>query len=825
MQQIKYGLFCISALLFMSVNGAILSGHISTTDGTTPKETNVVALDVITRKNYTVSTTTSEYSLVLPDSALVQVSATGSNNVAVDSWTVPGYFPATATSVQLGNGNTTLDLSFEPCYTLVLLGYNSAGVLQRFEDFSVFSWAADSNGVPIRGNRVEIHNENTSTLGLSIPLNQEVNIMTEFILPGEDTVILPLNNNGKGFEFSQAGGSTLDINKEIATTAYFRAQQKNTDSSYPSIATSSLYNISQQIDSLSGSMIEMAARTMNVTTSSLYAETALELSKAQRAQYRRSKVLIKAVDQYGNSVQGLDLTIDTKSQDFRFGVIGGHYSFNTTQAWSMLAEAGVNSATVDFWWSATEPTSGTLEDSDVISERIALLLSLGFKLRATGLFQPSAAILPSYAMGLNFTQFGQALKDHVTAVVSKYCKQFEVIEVSTDLNILAQSLGFDDAQIQSLQQVSLRAIRSAAPGVRTSISTANTFYPTESSWLVSKSSTEFAKEWMSSGLSVDQTGVSIYNGVDAEPQYSLGWLSGVLDDMNTLGRTLRVSQFTVPLSVSSSQREQFLQQFYTVAYSKSNIAEITWANLIAKDADSIGLFNTDMTPTSLFYALKDTIKKLQYTSPISMDTNGMGNTTPTGGMYTVNVWKDGKIIGNGDVQVSEGTNNRMVVLYNSADNTAAVSINPNGGAFPGLLPAPAPAQVSSSPTGGRGASLPPWGIFLISFGTVVMVTGLVAIIIFAVVKRMPKNEDTTDIETSVPVGNVAPVSVDDVNISPETWTEGPLATVALAEEEDDASIDDSSSSSTDSDDMEDVKLDEEDVGTTPSESESDEEHL
>jgi len=166
----------------------------------------------------------------------------------------------------------------------------------------------------------------------------------------------------------------------------------------------------------------------------------------------------------------------------------------------------------------------------------------------------------------------------------------------------------------------------------------------------------------------------------------------------------------------------------------------------------------------------------------------------------------------------------MVVVYNSVENTALLSYNPYGGALPGVLPIPAPQGQVSSSLGSTAKTLQPWAIFLISFGTVVLVTAFVGIIIFAVVKRMPKPE--ADIETSSsPVGNVAPVSVEDVKISPETWTERPLATVSLAEEEEEeGSID--SSSGTDTDDMEDVQLDEDEVHTTPSSSDSsDEEHL
>jgi len=828
--------------LLSIVSAATLTGRIISTDGTTPKQTVIMALDILTTQSYTTLSTGNTYTLNLPDNIMVQVTATPTNNIDVNGWTVPGYFPASVGTFQMDTGNTKADVTVDPSYTIILVSYDSQGHLLGSKDFTVFNWAVDHlSKAAIRGTKITVPSiNNVDTLGISVPLNSLVSIMTESSISDSEKVITPSDNNGNGITSSVAGGQILMLNLDIARTAVSRVQSKNTDSSYAPLATSTISAMSDSLNSNMPNTSEVARITGTVTNNAIYTETALDITKAQRSQYRMSNVNIKVVDESGKAVDGIRMTMDNKAQDFRFGVKGGLYNINTTSAWKLLRDAGVNSATVDFWWSATEPTSGHLENSDVITSRIEELLSLGFKLRATGLFKPSTSVLPAYATGLSFEKFGQALKDHVTGVVGTYCKQFELIEVSTDLNILGQSLGFDDSQILSLQQVSLRAINSAAPGVRTSITASSSFIPQSQSWLVSQSSMMYTEQWIDAGLPVDDIGHSIYNGVDAEPQYTIGCLSSLLDTDINMGRNVRVSEFTVPSSVPAEKRNTYMQQFYTVAYSKKNIREITWASLLAATPQAIGLFDQNMKPTSLFNNMKDIINTLTSMGPIALNSNGYATISPTGGHYTVNVYKDGLQVGSQQVHLTEGSNNRMSVMYNSLDNTASVYLNPTSGVMPGVLPTPSPQpnpQLGATSSVNKG-SLPPWAIFLIAFGTVIVVASVVGLLVMVVLKRNAETaeESTIDIETSVPVGNVLPASLEGVqlddsssqkSISPDTWTAGPLATMTLGEEEKVEESDDSGgneSTDSDSDDMQDVQLDEEDVKTSDS-SDSEEEHL
>jgi len=850
-------------IILALANGARISGRISTSNEKTPSQTTITALDVISGVTYTTRTTSDEYSMLLPDSSLVEIKAIGTDMVQIAEWTVPGYFPAKVGSFQIDNGNKTIDISFEPCYTLILTQYNSTGGYESYSTFSTFNYVSDNNGSPLRGMKDTIYSntDNYDTIGIHIPLNTNVIVMTDIAIFGYDNnIVIPVDNNGKGYiSNADAYGEVINLNYQVARSLLLRVNNKNNDkNNYSNIASQSILNINNAISSIVNmdDHIYIFNKTRDIVSECIYIEDILEISRANRIKdgYRNTNVSINTIDQYGKIVDGVSISFTPKQYSFNFGVYGGNYNYNTSNAWELLLDAGINTATVDFWWSSTESNTGHLDNYDIINDRIEYLLSIGLKLRATGLFQPSANIIPSYARGLNFTEFGKALKDHISYVVRTYCTKFDSIEILTDLNILGRSLGFTDSEILLLQKISVDTIILNAPGVKTSISSSNTYIPNDNnnSWNVPmKGSYSFTKDYISYGIQIDDIGYNIYNGINAEPQYTLGLLSDILDKYNdNIDKPIRVSKFTIPSSiVSRKNREEYINRFYNMAYSKKNVNEITWSNMIS---DTNGLFDTNMKPTSLYYIVKDIISSCRnnINSIITMDNMNeyRHNSLFVGGRYNMNVFKDGNNIGSSEIILNEGKNAKLSVVYDSINNKAVI-INNNGynGILPGALPpTPSPKEIiSKNNINNNINNIPPYGVFLIVFGTILFIASISSMIIFITLRRirnMKNNNNNVDIETSIPVGNTLPrditdsidiyVKLDDDNnnqddsISPP---EGPLAT-SMIELEEDVNVaevnDEMNESSSDSDSMEDVELDEDDVRTTSSsDNDSDEEHL
>jgi len=828
-----------STIILLSIialaSAAQLSGTITTADGKTVPTVAITFTDPA-GQTFNVSSAYGDgtYTVTVPDHTTLSFTAASSARKIFSSWRIPLYLPVSRDSIEVATGDLTIDFQLESAYTLVLIDYNADGSLKTFPEFSNNVWTIDEFGAPSEGHRVKISDAeySTSTLGLIVPLSSSmISIMASTASPSVKGYAISADNSGKGYGSAEQGGVIVYLNKETALAAMTRVNEKNSRANYPPVATTTVEQNQNRAFTFQMSNPDVVELSHDIIDDNTAAEDALEAARAEKYTgiFRNNNVTVRVSDQSGNVPEGVTLTLDMSSRDYNFGVYASPFNYNETTAWTMLREIGINTATVDFWWS-TISTASTLEDESVLKEKIEKLLSMGFKLRATGLFQPTSSELPLYAKSGNVDEFAEALRSHVTSLVSTYCQKFDMIEVSTDLNALGSRLGFNASEIVHLQRVSLDAIQKAAPGVRTSISTSNEYAPTEDSWNVPLAYYKFSRQWISAGLSVDQIGQEIYHGVSS-PAHTVGDLSDLLDAVSTLGRPVRVSRFNVPSSVED--KGKYLEKFYAVAFAKKNVKEITWGDIVS-DGATVGLFDTDMSPTPLFYSLKNTIERLTSASPIYIGVDGQATTSRVAGDYILSAKKDGETLSFIRMRLDEGRKSRVSVIYNESEKSATFQMDSLASPVvnnPAPAPAPAPMGDGSQNRPDSSTSLAGWAIFLIAFSTIVFAASAVALVVFAVIKRRRNNAPST---TSLDLAagdrpDTSTVTLEDSpknqEIIPEKWTEGPLCIevpLDASEHEDDENHTDTDMTSSEESE-EDVPLDEEE-GMTSSGS-SDEEHL
>jgi len=820
--------FAILFALFGLVCAARLSGSLSTTTGSTPSYTTVYAINPSTNKSYQTRTSGSAYSLSVADDSLYSVYAIASANTNVSGWTVNGLMPNTAGQIAVTNGTTAVDFVFEPSYTLILISYSSDGTMKQSTDYTDHLWTTDLSGVTSRFQRTAAVSNQMSTVALAVPLNTRVNIMAETNVATAGLIVLPANNGGLGFGSAEAGGEVVQLNYEMARTAAESLKRKSSSDDAAPTPISQLASVDVLAGPFATEQLRAAAADL-VLDQSVAAETALELSRADSSilQYRTSNVTIRGTDEMGRIVSGLSLSVEQTTSSFRFGVYGGQQSAAGPVAWKMLADSGVNAAVVDFWWSKTEPTNGTLEETYILNQKIDYLTSLGLKLRATGLFQPDPSIVPDYVKGVDQSQFGKALYDHVYNVVSRYCTNFELVEVSTDLNNLVSLLGFNSTQLLALQQISLDAIRAAVPGMRTSVTVSNTFDPSSTSLL---NAAQFSQQWGVAGQQIDMIGQSIYKPTGSyQPLYSVGTFSDLLDSISSAAKPIRISQVSAPFA-DEAQGGEFLEQLYTIALSKRYMREVSWWGLMGQSS----LFDQDQTPTPLYWAMRNFILAHRSKITLSFDNTVSATMTAFGGTHRVTVYKDGVAIAQSDVEIAEGQPNRMSVQYRTTDGTATVLLNQLNGPVVGVVPAP--AQIVG--TQGTPNSLSQGVVFAIIFGTIGVVAAMALLAAFVVLRRGKETRRAPDISSGAPVGNVLPGKSFDIDLeaaqdpvaledatpdTPAPWSGQPLTNVVLEDNESEA--DGGVDSETDeTSDMESVELNEHDISTSTTDTEE-EEHL
>jgi len=823
--------------LFITLLGAAcaarLTGTITTTTSDTPTYTTIYAINTETGNGHQTRTATSSYNIDLHEDYSYSVFAVATGNFNVSGWNVDGYMPVHVGRVAFrGDETITKDLQFEPAYTLVLISYAN-GAVRKSSEFSSYLWTTDLSGATSRFYKTLASRNAFTTVALAIPLSSQVSIISEVQLSSGQRTLVPANNGGEGFGSSTQGGVVVQLNYETARTAANAVKRKSqtTTSNRPS-------NIAPQaasIDTLSGPFASeqlRAAASDQVLAQSLAAETALELANAETliSLYRTSNVTVRGTDELGRNVPGLSIAVKQKTQNFKFGVYGGQKSASGTEAWKLLADSGVNAAVIDFWWSKTEAKKGFIEDDYVLNQKIDYLASLGMSLRATGFFQPDPDTLPEYVKGLSSSELGPILYNHVYTLVTRYCLNFDLIEVSTDLNHMASLLGYNSTEILALQQISLDAIQAAAPGIRTSVTVSNPFDPKFPS--SSLSVAQYHNKW--APQPIDQIGQVLYNKDSEQPIYSIGALSDLLDTVASCGRPIRISQVSAPFATSNQVAEkEYLKQLYTIAFSKRTMKEVSWWDFMGNGS----LFNEDQSPAPSYWALRDFIQSRRTDIRLNVENGNVAYISPYGGTHQVTVFKDGVIIGESEISVDEGRMSNMAILYRS-DGSASVMVNQPNGPVLGVVPAPLPY---SRPTS-DGNRIPQWSVFVIIFGSVAVFSTIALLAAFLVLRR---KRGAKDITVGSPVGSVLPGKSYEIDLeagssaqtahpevtplddgvpdSPSPWSGQPLTNVVLDEIE--AEMPESEDDSEDSSELEDVELDEHDISTSTTDTEEEEEHL
>jgi hypothetical protein len=439
-----------------------------------------------------------------------------------------------------------------------------------------------------------------------------------------------------------------------------------------------------------------------------------------------------------------------------------------------MVSAGINSATVDFWWIDTEPTMDNVNKNYILGQRIDFLKSLGLKLRATGMFQPDPEIIPQYALQLNFQDFSEALYAHTFKMVISYCKDFELIEVSTDLNSLANKMGYNSSQILQLQQIALNAIKKAAPNVKTSVSMPEDYYAqskfnsfrlSEENWdKLTLSPFDFSKLWIEAGQDIDQIGQQMYNGGNRaapgaptstyNPSFTLGTLSSHLDKLSTLGKPIRVSEIAVPGTWggnwddseagflvnrwNEASQSDFIEKFYTMAFSKALNREITWWGLFdAAFAYPGGAFlDSNGNPKKSYQTLKNLIQSWTTKSDVTSDFKGTASISAFGGSYKVSAYKNGALIGMSEMKFQEGKQLSLSVKVTQKGTTFSTTnldmVDPVVG------PVPVPIQNTGAVIGSSnvqsGKSVPNWVIAVTVIGGITLFA-IVSIVVLLLTMR------------------------------------------------------------------------------------------
>jgi len=540
-----------------------------------------------------------------------------------------------------------------------------------------------------------------------IPLNEPRAIQVPYwLVPGYGRVWLTADNAGKGYKLSTKGGiQVLNLNYEFARSLLHQVelhlQDVAKDYHLPAQFSKTVARARQQLISAQSAINEQARAQLadKVLTELLLAAEDLEfeLAKQRIPEARMGGLKLTVIDASGKPLHGAHIEYRQISHDFLFGCVE---SFGFTEKklkqhdfdriFTELGQAGFNHFTVSLFWDQLEKSKGKYrfeewENTLGVKEAVAH----GFSLKLHALMQES---MPSYIKHGDKKQLKQASKNYFRMALDHYKNKY------TDAVTLIQAINepstndylhLDQEEKLGLIKEITQTIRSKWPGKAILINDIEADYGERYGSKASRrhvlSAYEMFQLLNKRGIDYDAIGLEWYPGLQVN-FYNLLRLQGPLKDFfrtsleldhyAALGKPLHLTEFTVPSSFKDSWKSgwwrnkwdaqtqaDYIERFYTLAFSKAHIKEITYWGITDDEPWVIsgGLMTSELAAKPALKRIEQLIGKWTTHSEAITNTSGHATLHGFGGRY--------------EVMVSKGDINKKFILHIQEQSSHSVSLS------------------------------------------------------------------------------------------------------------------------------------------------------
>ena len=574
-----------------------------------------------------------------------------------------------------------------PCHDFILESFNTEGALILNDDWIGLRFVDDT-----AGNATEdlfIGNdkgEGTPSIpGVCIPLGQTRRFFVQRTIPNFGNIMLMADNDGEGYTAGATGGSVLNLEYELARTqitrlrnnldAYQTAGYKIPPSFDDELVEAE--SLLSQADSKTGA--QQSALSDQATSKALWTLENLELVRAGQdiPRYRTGDLTLTVRDAAGTPLAGATIAYTQTSHDFLFGIFGTLENAGV-DGYELMQQAGINFLTSGFYLNETEPEQNQIS-WDYIDHQIGVLdlAEMGFNLKAHALLALWDFATPDYLIEMSFDEVNKEVYEHISELVDRYRDQIEIWNVINEAHGRSAALDFSREEITTLTQTGIRAIREHDPDARIIINNAFDWYG-ESRQMTLMTTGQVDDFTLSVPAYLDQLtkdevdydiiGQQLYNGgyVSIFSDWGLGdpmgvntWdlshLSEFLDQLGEYGKPVHITEQSVPSTWDPDWAEygagwrhnhwdeemqaEYLQDFYTLAFSKERVEAITWWSI--NDSNSFintgGLLDEDNNPKQAYFALRDLIADWTTTGKSVTDPAGQISILGYGGEYDLTV--------------------------------------------------------------------------------------------------------------------------------------------------------------------------------------------
>lgn len=507
-------------------------------------------------------------------------------------------------------------------------------------------------------------------------------------VPGYGVAWLRADNGGAGYQMTKPGLMVLNLNFEFARTHLRLVIERA--KSLPGRDLSDA--VRRQLDAASKALNNAKAATG--AERARFADEALnyalragedlelDIARSQIPAARHGRVTVRVTTPGGAPVDGAAVTFKQVSRDFLFGVVEsfgfitskpGEAGFN--RIFGSLRDAGFNHYTVSMFWDQLEQQPGRYRFADweaLLGVKEAV--SAGMSLKMHALLQES---VPKHVKEMDAGGFAAANRQYFDAATRRFGSENglgSAVSIWQAANEPSTNHygGHDEVRKIELLRGTTSLLRARAPGSKVLI---NDVYADWGQRWDGKpgpgghkvvSPIEMFEAFNKAGIDYDLIGLEWYPGLRVNffdllqfqgPLQDFASTSASLDRYARLGKPLHITEFAVPSSWNEDWKSgwwrekwspqvqaDYVERFYTIAFSKKHVREITYWGISDNEPWVItgGLMSKDYKPKPVLDRLSELFRKWSSGGMVRTDRAGNAMVTGFAGDYDVVVEKDGR---------------------------------------------------------------------------------------------------------------------------------------------------------------------------------------
>lgn len=504
--------------------------------------------------------------------------------------------------------------------------------------------------------------------------------------PGYGRVWMQADNGGKGYVLARGGDFlVLNLNYEFARTQLRKVKSRLAAGGKDGFSPAIQGAIAEAEKLLEQAGLQTCAARAAIAdqalAKALIAGDDLELELAQRniATARTGRLELAIETKQGKPVEGATIRFRQVNHDFLFGCVES-FGFMTKQlseqdfrkVFGTLRDDGFNHFTVSMFWDQLEEKPGQYRFQEWESKLgLKYAIEAGFSLKMHALLQEA---VPKHVKGMKPDEFAAASRQYFARATKHAYQETKIGEAIVTWQAANEPSTNDYAKLDEGRKLDLLKsgadyLHANAPKAKVLI---NDVY---ADWGQRHEAKAGAHKVVSPyemfellnrrGVQYDQMGLEWYPGLRVN-MFDTYQLQGPLQDFLTtsleldryesLGKPLHITEFEIPGVFDKEWKSgwwrtpwdekvqaEYARRFYTIAFSKPHIHEITYWGISDNEPWVIGggLMTKDYRPKPVLEALSGLIKSWTSSGEVRSDASGNAVLTGFGGEYEITVEKDG----------------------------------------------------------------------------------------------------------------------------------------------------------------------------------------